>query len=264
MADTSRESDIETRVQQLLADPAQAGNPLHTALLDLWGLHQETLARIERVTRMPDAYQGVTRRRETSVSERMEKQLRQLSKVARISDRYQDMMRELNQALKEASTHDPMTGLPNRRLLLDRLKEEHERSQRHGGALTVAMVDIDKFKRFNDEFGHDVGDKVIVAVSHTMKEVMRGSDMCGRWGGEEFLVVLPETTLEMGATFIDRLCQDIRKLQIPSEGQMLSVTVSVGIATLKPGESYSDAVNRADAALYVAKRGGRDRYELAA
>jgi diguanylate cyclase (GGDEF)-like protein len=263
MPDNSRDNEIEVRVQQLLADQAQAGHPLHTALQDLWGLHRDTLERIERVTRVSDAYQSVARKSELSISERMAKQLRQLNKVARISDRYQEMMRELNHALKEASTHDPMTGLPNRRLLLDRLKEEYERSLRHGRALTVAMVDIDKFKRFNDEFGHDVGDKVIVAVSHTMKEVMRESDMCGRWGGEEFLVVLPETALEMAASFIDRLCQDIRKLRIPSDGQLLSVTVSVGIATLKPEESYSAAVNRADGALYVAKRGGRDRYELA-
>ncbi len=259
----SRENEIEERVQRLLDDPAHAGHPLHAALGDLWGLHQDTLDRIERVTRVSDAYQGMARRQDASVTERMEKQLRQLNKVARISDRYQEMMQELNRALKEASTHDALTGLPNRRLLLDRMKDEQERSRRHGHPLTVAMVDIDKFKRFNDTYGHDVGDKVIVEVSRSMKSDTRESDMCGRWGGEEFLLVLTNTSQEMAAAFVERMCNSIRALKIQTETETLGVTVSVGIATLKDGEDYADAVNRADGALYQAKNNGRNRYELA-
>lgn len=128
----SRERELDAWIDGLLADPQFHGHPLHQALARLRQQSLEQLVRLERIARISDGFQSMAREQNLSLSERYHKQLRRLEKVARISDRYQQMMRDLNLALKEASIRDPLTGLPNRRMLLERLREENERSQRHG------------------------------------------------------------------------------------------------------------------------------------
>jgi len=177
----SDDQDFEQHIKRLLADPSYRDHPLYIALACLWQQHREQLTRLERITSLSDAYQALARTRELSLSERFDKQVRQLEKVVRISDRYQEMMRDLNLALKEASTHDPLTGLANRRLLLDRLKEETERYTRNGHTFVLAMLDVDYFKQVNDKHGHDVGDKVLQAIARTMQAELREYDVCGRW-----------------------------------------------------------------------------------
>ncbi|MBG7156386.1 biofilm formation regulator diguanylate cyclase SiaD [Pseudomonas aeruginosa] len=220
--------------------------------------------RLERIARISDGFQSMAREQNLSLSERYHKQLRRLEKVARISDRYQQMMRDLNLALKEASIRDPLTGLPNRRMLLERLREENERSQRHGQSYVLAMLDVDFFKQVNDTWGHDSGDRVLVEIARAMESELREYDLCGRWGGEEFLLLLPQTRLQDAGPVLERVRDSVRTLAVRVGTEALSVTASVGVTEHRIGETYSQTVNRADAALLDAKRSGRDNCVFAA
>jgi diguanylate cyclase (GGDEF)-like protein len=250
---------LEERIQLLLAESADSPSDLSEALAQLWQHYGEQLARLERITRLSDAYQSVAREQDNGLAARFEKQLRQLQKVARISDRYQKMMVELNLALKEASTHDPLTGLPNRRLLMERLKGEVERASRHRESFVLAIVDVDHFKQVNDTYGHEAGDAVLQEVAHFMKSQMREYDVCGRWGGEEFLALLPKSTLDSALSVIGRICQGIPDHSMDVGGRAVSITVSVGVAEHRAGEEWEDTLQRADALLLKAKREGRNR-----
>lgn len=257
-------SAFDERIEQLLADPAHSGHPLRSALGELWQVHLEERYRLERVTHLSDAYQQLARQRETHLGERFNKQLRQLEKLARISDRYQQMMRDLNLALNEASNRDVLTGLGNRRLLMDRLKEESERVTRRGQGYTLAMLDVDQFKQVNDTHGHETGDRVLIAIATTLQAGLREYDVCGRWGGEEFLVVLPDTTAAEGLIVMERVRQNIAELAVRTDHDAIQVTASIGLSAHVPGETFSMTIKRADAALLDAKRAGRNRAVVAA
>jgi diguanylate cyclase (GGDEF)-like protein len=125
------------------------------------------------------------------------------------------------------------------------------------------MGDIDRFKAVNDDHGHEVGDNVLMEVVRVMEAEIREHDLCGRWGGEEFLLLMPETSTESAVRVMERLREAVAKLRVRINDDSLSVTVSLGMAQLRPDENYSSAINRADVALLRAKRNGRDRYELA-
>ncbi len=256
-------SDLEARIRELLADPQAEGSPMRESLALLWLQYQELVRRIERIARVSDAYQSIALKREATLSERLDKQLRQLEKVARISDRYQQMMRDLNIALKEASTHDALTGLANRRLLVERLKEETERCRRYARTFSIVMVDVDHFKDVNDHYGHELGDRALSEIARTMDAELREQDLCGRWGGEEFLVLLPETALSEAQAVVERIRLSVRELVVRADTEQLHITVSIGVAQHHSGENYSNTVNRADKALFEAKRSGRDRVVLA-
>lgn len=254
------ERDFEANIKRLLADPDYRDHPLYDALLQLWQLHREQVTRLERIANLSDAYQAVAREREGNLSTRFDKQLRQLTKIVRISDRYQQMMQDLNMALKEASTHDPLTGLANRRLLMERLKEETERASRTDTTFVVAMLDVDYFKRINDVYGHEAGDQVLSRIAHTIKHALREYDLCGRWGGEEFLLVLPQTLLPDAMTVIARVHGNIAELRFGDATDTLQVTCSIGVTEHIAGQDYPATLNRADAALLDAKRSGRNRF----
>ncbi len=249
----SRERELDAWIDGLLADPQFHGHPLHQALARLRQQSLEQLVRLERIARISDGFQSMAREQNLSLSERYHKQLRRLEKVARISDRYQQMMRDLNLALKEASIRDPLTGLPNRRMLLERLREENERSQRHGQSYVLAMLDVDFFKQVNDTWGHDSGDRVLVEIARAMESELREYDLCGRWGGEEFLLLLPQTRLQDAGPVLERVRDSVRTLAVRVGTEALSVTASVGVTEHRIGETYSQTVNRADAALLDAK-----------
>jgi len=249
--------DLGRRIEQLLAEPQYQGHPLREALDRLWRLFLDQTTRLERVTHISDGYQSLAKQRENDLDGRFQKQLRKLEKLARISDHYQRMMQDLNVALSDASNRDVLTGLPNRRHLLQRLKEESERASRTGQAYTIAMLDIDHFKRINDTLGHAAGDRALIEVGRILQSSLREYDLCGRWGGEEFMLVMPGTTPVSAQALAQRVCKRIREHACPPElGQ--SISASVGISAYHHGEHYSDTVERADAALLEAKRRGRD------
>lgn len=252
-------ADLERRVSTLLADPDYVGHPLHGALNDLWQHTSDVLERVERITHLSDAFQSMARERELDICRRFDRQLRKLSRIVRISDHYQNMMRELNAALKNASIHDELTGLANRRALIEVLKEEAERAARYSRRFVLVMLDVDHFKQINDQHGHDVGDRALIGVAGLLHDGMRQYDACGRWGGDEFLLLLPESGLEEAKPMLERLVSRVRELRVQAPSGEIGLTVSVGMAQYRPGEAFNDTLTRADHALYSAKQQGRDR-----
>jgi diguanylate cyclase (GGDEF)-like protein len=172
---------------------------------------------------------------------------------------------ELNAVLAQAdevSHVDVLTCLPNRRQVIKQLQNEVLRAERYRTCLSVSMVDIDHFKRINDSYGHGVGDQVLVQLAHILQESIRDPDTVSRYGGEEFLVVLPNTRLRDAAEQASRLLRRIRETEI-NIGEMIHMTVSIGIAEyLHSQENWQQFLNRADLALYEAKNCGRDRWAL--
>ncbi|RLA38207.1 MAG: GGDEF domain-containing protein [Gammaproteobacteria bacterium] len=166
--------------------------------------------------------------------------------------------------LYRQATRDPLTGLFNRRALMGRLDEEMERSERYKRKLTVLLFDLDKFKRVNDTLGHLAGDAVLRHFAKVVEAALRRSDLVGRYGGEECLAVLPETTPERGCEVAERIRADCHAAPaITSDGIEVRFTTSIGVATLLPGEDSEGLIGRCDDSLYKAKETGRDRVVLA-
>ena len=172
-----------------------------------------------------------------------------------------DCNQKLKQTLEQVtrlSVTDQLTGLYNRRRILEILHSEYLRFQRMGSSAALILFDIDHFKKINDTFGHDVGDRALVAVARTASKTVRNIDTLARWGGEEFLVVCPGTTTEHALILAERLRSGIGAEEDPAYGR---VTCSFGVNAFAPEVSEEVAVQRADQALYSAKSHGRNRVE---
>ena len=166
--------------------------------------------------------------------------------------------------LVEMATQDFLTGLLNRRETFHRLDEELQRSRRLATPFSVLLLDLDHFKQVNDVHGHSAGDLVLQAVAAALRQGVRPYDLCCRYGGEEFLVILPETALEAAAGIAERLRHDIENLKIAvTKKTDLRITASIGAATLVGNESIDQLIARADEAMYNAKASGRNRVSLA-
>ena len=172
--------------------------------------------------------------------------------------------------LERLSRHDPLTGLLNRRAIDELLQQEAQRARRQpapGKAATsysVLMIDIDHFKRLNDNFGHAVGDRALQHLAAVMGAQLRDIDYLARWGGEEFLALLPGTSGAEAQALAERLCGRVRNLPLASENGRLTLTASVGVAEwLGPHDGITELLRRADSALYLAKHEGRDRVRQA-
>jgi diguanylate cyclase (GGDEF)-like protein len=202
-------------------------------------------------------------------------------KYAKLLDEFQQLESELQRAKRsleikeielkavlaqahEVSNIDALTFLPNRRKIIVSLQEEVIRSNRYGTPLSISILDIDHFKKINDTYGHTTGDEALRNLAARLREQIRHPDIIGRYGGEEFLIVLPNSEAEAAAEQASRLCQHVRTMEVESNDQTLSVTISVGVAQYRIGqENWEQFLNRADAALYQAKDEGRDRWVVA-
>jgi diguanylate cyclase (GGDEF)-like protein len=161
----------------------------------------------------------------------------------------------------EVSHTDALTFLPNRRQIIGDLQREVIFSDRYGIPLTISMLDVDYFKKINDTYGHPVGDEVLRSLAGQLRDHIRYPDTIGRYGGDEFMIVLPHSKLNAAAQQAERLCRHIRSLQIKSGDQDVKMTVSIGIAQYKVHrEDWQTLLARADAALYQAKKNGRDQW----
>ncbi len=172
---------------------------------------------------------------------------------------YVQRVAEAEARLRELATTDAMSGLWNRRHFQALAESELERARRQGSALAVVLADIDHFKRVNDRYGHDAGDHVIRHVSRSLREQLRAGDLIGRWGGEEFILLLPGCDAPAAAQLCERMRQHIAHSPCDAGGQPIPVTVSFGVMPLPLDEPFEQAVRRADSALYRAKNAGRDR-----
>lgn len=187
-------------------------------------------------------------------------------RLGRLRARLSDQKAELTQALalnRQLATRDMLTGLLNRRAMVELLAQEQPRQRRAGGPMALALLDIDWFKRINDGHGHQIGDAVLQRFAELARQQLRAGDALARWGGEEFLLLMPATTASEAGTVVQRLrgCMAAGNFEQLAPG--LSVTFSAGIAECRDDEPYASAIERSDQALYRAKHAGRDRIECA-
>ena len=172
-----------------------------------------------------------------------------------------------NRRLSEVSSRDSLTGLYNRWFVMEKIDSELNRAVRHGSPMSLLMLDVDHFKRVNDTFGHSAGDQVLQAIGKLLRESCRVYDVPGRYGGEEFCIVLPETKLGNTTVVAERIRQRLAATELPCGDTSIAVTASIGIAGMEAsveGDVLSPAglIERADRALYSAKNRGRNRVEM--
>ncbi|BCA78952.1 diguanylate cyclase [Desulfuromonas sp. AOP6] len=176
----------------------------------------------------------------------------------------QDSLKKSNEMLLRLSNTDPLTQLYNRRFLTDALEREMNRSTRNNSPVTLVMLDIDHFKKVNDTYGHQRGDLILKVVADLLMSKMREYDLAARFGGEEFALVLPETTLKQGVEAAERLRLACSELLFPDELSELELTISLGVAAFPHPDIHTldDLIREADYALYRAKRTGRNRVSV--
>lgn len=217
---------------------------------------QTSLAASEREKR--EAYDAMMRARD-ELEIRVEQRTADLKEInARLNSEIAERMR-VEKVLQEAAMTDPLTGLPNRRTMTDHMQHEIIRSRRGKTPLTVLMLDLDHFKKVNDAYGHDAGDAVLIEMGQRTKELIRGQDLLARWGGEEFIILLPETPLAGGVIVAEKICKRIAGEAFAIPGAMVNLTVSIGVAALADDQQAEEMIKSADVALYDAKRLGRNR-----
>ena len=184
----------------------------------------------------------------------------------RVGQRMLEMQSATNnakKALAHEAMHDPLTGILNRRAILESLQKEIARVKRHGSLLTIGMFDIDHFKRINDRYGHQTGDEVLCGFVRTIQESLRNYDLIGRYGGEEFLVVAPGSSGKEEEGLYERLRAKVAEQGIATRSGVVSVTVSIGVAGGTGSSSLDDLLAAADSAMYRAKKAGRNRVAYA-
>jgi len=167
----------------------------------------------------------------------------------------------LKQSVEEEqvkSLTDALTAIANRRAYEERLETEISRWQRHGGHLSLMVFDLDHFKSINDSYGHIVGDKVLRGLTATFQRSIRRTDFLARYGGEEFVLILPETSLDETMVIADKLRAEVEQCVFKYQGEVVPVTVSIGVAELREGDTRESLFERADRALYLAKKSGRN------
>ena len=234
--------------------------PLYIAPLLLAGLM--LLARTLRAVLAPESVsveveQGTLLSVGSSLAGLIAALLLQMTLVALVVTRLVDRLERL-------SRHDALTGLLNRRAIDEILSQEEQRARRLSGPLSVLMIDIDHFKRINDSQGHGVGDRALQHLAAVMRTQLREIDHLSRWGGEEFLAVLPATSAAEALVMAERLADRVRSLPLVNDDIRLGLTVSIGVAEwLGPDDTVLQLLGRADAVLYQAKRNGRDQVRAA-
>ncbi len=198
----------------------------------------------------------------------LEARVRSMLRIKRLQDELDEKNRELelmNKRLRKLSITDGLTELFNHRHIQQLLREEFERSRRTGEPMAVAMLDLDRFKQVNDTYGHQTGDVILYETAKILRETAREIDMVGRYGGEEFMAILPDTDEEEAARFAERVRNAVAEHVYHDEATEVRMTVSSGVASYPQvdADSPDQVVKRADEALYRAKESGRNRVVLA-
>ena len=230
-------------------------------LCDFWlmpTLNEQMLFIAERIESEADAENMVDKLRKQVKLFQVESEFSK--KLAR--NKQVEMEAVLAQA-EEVAHVDPLTFLPNRRTIIKDLQSEVMRAERYRSLFSISVVDIDNFKLINDTYGHPVGDEVLRHVALQLRDGIRHPDVVGRHGGEEFIILLPNSDKTAAAEQAARLCREVRTRVMHSKDHDLQVTISIGIAQFKVGEdSWHSLLKRADNAMFEAKNNGRDRWVL--
>ncbi len=200
---------------------------------------------------------------EIGASDYITKPFRHRELVARVGNALR--IQELQEELRLLASIDPMTRLYNRRYFTTMADKILKLARREKNPLSLAILDIDRFKRINDTYGHLAGDRVITALSEKLMSRYRESDLLCRFGGEEFVILMPNTELDVAALLAERTRKEVEKLQVPYNGKTISMTVSIGVSQvdLENEETLDPVLKRADDALYIAKKQGRNQVHIA-
>lgn len=191
-----------------------------------------------------------------------------LSRRVKLLDREKNGLKtqlsEMDRSLELATRVDPMTGLANRRDIMEKMERELSRSERHGRTFSIMLVDLDDFNKVNEKYGFNDGDDVLVEVSRVLMGCARSEDVCARWGGEVFLFLLPETNVEGALILARKVLDSISMTEFKVNRPGIRITASIGLCEFKAGETIHDCIARTDQALSHAKQGGKDRFAVAA
>ena len=253
-------ADSLSAARELDSELRQQVDGLHSSVqqaTDLGSLKDLVENRLEGLLATMQQYQSQRDEREQLVSGRLQTLV---ERVAHMEQEAKGFRQHLEEQRQKALL-DPLTGLPNRAAWGERLDLELARWQRYGGELLLAMVDIDHFKRINDAYGHLAGDKVLKIIAGELRKRLRKIDFIARFGGEEFVLLLPSTPLAGGLQLLETLREGIAACPFHFRGERVSITLSAGISAFAAGERSDQVLERADQALYRAKRGGRNRIE---
>ncbi|WP_236180017.1 MULTISPECIES: GGDEF domain-containing protein [Pseudomonas] len=225
---------------------------------DLDDLKQVLENHLEGLLGTMDQHRKQRDAREQEVAARLKSLAERVAHMEQEAQGYREHLEEQRQK----ALIDPLTGLPNRAAWSERLEHEIAQWQQHGNTLSLAMLDLDHFKRINDNYGHLAGDKVLKIIATVLRKRMRGNDFIARFGGEEFVLLLPATPPAVGAKLLETLRAAIEACPFHFKGERVTITVSMGLAAFRPGEHSDLVLKRADQALYRAKNAGRNRVEL--
>lgn len=225
---------------------------------DLASLKQAVRTRLDGLLATADAYQQRHSQHENQLGERLQQLVGRVTSLEQAASGLRQRLEEQRQL----ALVDTLTELPNRAAWDERLEVEVARWQRYGGELLLAVLDVDHFKRINDDFGHLAGDRVLKIIAAELRKRLRKTDFIARFGGEEFALLLPHTPLPEGLRLLDTLRQGIEQCPFHFKGEPVTVTLSGGLGRFAEGETLEQVFERADHALYAAKDAGRNRIEL--
>jgi len=225
---------------------------------DLASLKQAVRTRLDGLLATADAYQQRHSQHESQLGERLQQLVGRVTSLEQAASGLRQRLEEQRQL----ALVDTLTELPNRAAWDERLEVEVARWQRYGGELLLAVLDVDHFKRINDDFGHLAGDRVLKIIAGELRKRLRKTDFIARFGGEEFALLLPHTPLPEGLRLLDTLRQGIEQCPFHFKGEPVTVTLSGGLGRFAEGETLEQVFERADHALYAAKDAGRNRIEL--
>lgn len=283
--DLRRMDDVERRLKEVIYKQGALKKHLNDAQDRLKAMLATFVDRLADFSESTSSYHDKI--------ERCAEQISQASDVSQLSDvldevmretrtiqlnaqRSRDELREMRQRLDETDKEvgrlqrelaetsemiriDPLTGALNRKGMDEALEREVARAVRHKAKLCIALLDIDNFKRLNDTYGHQVGDEALIHLAAVIRETLRPQDTLARYGGEEFLILLPETSLDAAISTLTRLQRELTRKYFLHDNQKMLITFSAGAAELGHQEPPQEAVKRADAAMYLAKRAGKNR-----
>ena len=247
--------DLDTLVRDQIADIRS----VVTGSGDLGELGSSVREHLTLIVRAMEKYQEDERAREQRLSEKLEMLQARLSEMEKEASQARRVIEEH----KRRATHDGLTGLPNRDAYQHRLEEELARKARYGGALTLVVADVDHFKRINDNYGHLAGDKVLQLLAKALRKSLRDVDFVGRYGGEEFVILMPETNAEEALAATEKLRTRVEASPFNFRKERVPITMSFGISEFHALEDAETVFERADKALYRAKDEGRNRCILA-
>jgi diguanylate cyclase (GGDEF)-like protein len=227
-AKVSAENEELRRFGQIIASGQFASNPLLPAF-----------------TRLYEQYIKLAYQSQTTVME---------------NKRCKTQLIEMSRSLELTTRVDIMSGLANRRDILGKIEQEFSRALRHQRTFSLILADIDDFKRVNDSYGFNCGDEVLVEIANVLKSCLRSEDVCARWGGEEFLLLLPETTIEGAEAVAQKICQSVTMTEFRVNKPGIRVTISLGVCEYSQEQTTFECISKAEQALLKAKQAGKNQY----